>query len=208
MLIPNIQLFAEGDAGPADGNGGNNGGGEPANNTPATYTQEQLDTIVTDRTNRATKSALASFFKQKGLSEEDANKAIDAYLEQKAKNTPDVSQMQSQIDTANNARRVAEVNQLATFECIKQGVDSKSIPYVLKMADFNGVAKTDGTYNAEKLTAAITKVLEDVPAFKGTAQDEGNNGIQKIGGDGNNSGGNTKVTTGGVPSKRWNKFNN
>ena len=169
---------------------------------------DKLAGIIAGKQSVAEDQVLKSYFKQQGLSPEEMNNAISAYKEQKAKNTPDVSQMQSQIDTANNARRVAEINQLATFECIKQGVDSKSIPYVLKMADFNGVAKTDGTYDAEKLTAAITKVLEDVPAFKSTAQNEGNNGIQKIGGDGNNSGGNTKVTTGGVPSKRWNKFNN
>lgn len=169
---------------------------------------DKLAGIIAGKQSVAEDQVLKSYFKQQGLSAEEMNNAISAYKEQKAKNTPDVSQMQSQIDTANNARRVAEVNQLATLECIKQGVDSKSIPYVLKMADFNGVAKTDGTYDAEKLTAAITKVLEDVPAFKSTAQNEGNNGIQKIGGDGNNSGGNTKVTTGGVPSKRWNKFNN
>ena len=60
MLIPNIQLFAEGDAGPANGNGGNNGNGEPNNNTP-TYTQEQLDKIVGERTDRATKSALSLY---------------------------------------------------------------------------------------------------------------------------------------------------
>lgn len=178
-----------------------------SNTTPA-IDYEKLAGLIAGKQSVTEDTVLKSYFKQQGLSAEEMDNAIKAFKDQKAKNTPDVSQMQSQIDTANNARRVAEINQLATFECIKQGVDSKSIPYVLKMADFNGVAKTDGTYDAEKLTAAITKVLEDVPAFKGTAQDEGNNGIQKIGGDGNNSGGNTKVTTGGVPSKRWNKFNN
>lgn len=177
-----------------------------SNTTPA-IDYEKLAGLIAGKQSVTEDTVLKSYFKQQGLSAEEMDNAIKAFKDQKAKNTPDVSQMQSQIDTANNARRVAEINQLATFECIKQGVDSKSIPYVLKMADFNGVAKTDGTYDAEKLTAAITKVLEDVPAFKGTAQDEGNNGIQKIGGDGNNSGGNTKVTTGGVPSKRWNKFN-
>ena len=178
-----------------------------SNTTPA-IDYEKLAGLIAGKQSVTEDTVLKSYFKQQGLSAEEMDNAIKAFKDQKAKNTPDVSQMQSQIDTANNARRVAEINQLATFECIKQGVDSKSIPYVLKMADFNGVAKTDGTYDAEKLTSAITKVLEDVPAFKGTAQNEGNNGIQKIGGDGNNSGGNTKVTTGGVPSKRWNKFNN
>ena len=84
MLKPNIQLFAdggEGGQGNADPNqnGGNNA--QEGGNTPKTYTQEELDRIVSERTGRATKSALKSFFTQKGLSEEEANTAIGTYLE-------------------------------------------------------------------------------------------------------------------------------
>ena len=185
MLKPNIQLFAEGDADPTNVNGGNNGGGEPGNNTSISYTQEQLDKIVGERTDRATKSALNSFFKQKGLSAEDANKAIDAYLDQKAKNTPDVAQLQSDLTTANSALLTARINQAAQLEALKQGVDLKSIEYVLKLADFSNVTSDDGTIDAEKLTESISKVLTDVPQFKGTQKDDGSNGITKIGGDSN-----------------------
>ena len=186
MLKPNIQLFAEGNAGPTDGNGGNNGGGESGNNTSISYTQEQLDKIVGERTDRATKSALNSFFKQKGLSAEDANKAIDAYLDQKAKNTPDVAQLQANLETANKALATAKINQAAQLEIIKQGVDLKSIEYVLKLADFSNVMADDGSVNSEKLTEAITKVLTDVPQLKGTQNSDGNNsGVTKIGGEGN-----------------------
>lgn len=190
MLNTNIQLFAESNAG-SDNNGGNNGSGEPGKNTPATYTQEQLDDIVSKRTDRATKSALSSFFKQKGLSEEEANKAIDTYLDQKAKNTPNVTQIQSDLTAANSALLTARINQAAQLEAIKQGVDIKSIEYVLKLADFKNVAKDDGTLDSEKITESITKVLTDVPQLKGTAQSEGNIGITKIGGDGSGGSNNT-----------------
>lgn len=185
MLIPNIQLFAEGDAGPTDGNGGNNGGGEPGNNTSISYTQEQLDKIVGERTDRATKSALNSFFKQKGLSAEDANKAIDAYLEQKAKNTPDVAQLQSDLVTANSKMVETKIELKAQLEAIKQGVNVEKIPYVLQMANLKNCTDEKGVINNEKITEAIKKVLDDIPELKSTAQNEGNNGIQRIGGDGN-----------------------
>lgn len=60
---------------------------------------------------------------------------------------------------------MAEVNQSATLEAVKQGVDVASIPYVLKMADFSAVI-TDGKINTEKLTETVKKVLDDVPALK------------------------------------------
>ena len=64
-------------------NGGTNA--QEGGNTPKTYTQEELDNIVSERTGRATKSALKSFFSQKGLSEEEANQAMNEYLETKRK---------------------------------------------------------------------------------------------------------------------------
>ena len=123
----NIQKFAEGNTDP-NPNGGTNanqdGGNAPE---PKTYSQEDLDKIVTARTDRAAKSALSSFFKQKGLTEDEANNAISAYLENKAKNTPDVSALQNNLTAEKNARIKAEINSSATLEAIKQGVDRYKI---------------------------------------------------------------------------------
>lgn len=109
--------------------------------------------------------------------------AINAFKEQKAKNTPNVSELQSTLNSERSARLLAEINQAATLEAIKQGVDIKSIPYLLKMADFKSVSDDNGI-NADKLTEAVKKVLDDVPALKATSQQDGGNGFQQIGGDG------------------------
>ena len=181
FLKPNIQLFAEGDA-DLD-NGGNNANQNGGNGSePKTYTQEELDRIVNERTGRATKSALTSFFKQKGLTEDEANNAMATYLENKKKNTPDVSALQNDLTAAKSARLQAEINQAATLEAIKQGVDTKSIPYLLKMADFKDCADENGSIKAENLTNAIKTVLDDIPALK--VKQESSRGVQKIGGDG------------------------
>lgn len=101
----NIQFFAEGsgEGGEGNGNQNNNAGNGNSNqntgnnNQGTTYTQEQLDGIVNNRIARAEQSALKSFFQQQGMSENEVTQAINYYKEQRAKNTPDVAGMQSQI---------------------------------------------------------------------------------------------------------------
>ena len=163
--------------------GGNNANQNGGNGSDKTYTQQELDNIVNERTGRATKSALTSFFKQKGLSAEEANSAIAKYLDEKKKNTPDATQLQADLTAANTARVKAVINQAATLEAVKQGVDVKSIPYLLKMADFKNVIGEDGAVDAEKLTEAITTVLTDIPAFKADTNAAAG-GVHRIGGDG------------------------
>ena len=207
----NIQKFAEGNTDPdPNTNGGNNADQNGGNDSePKTYTQEDLDKIVNERTGRATKSALSSFFKQKGLTEEEANTAITAYLDNKAKNTPDVSALQNSLTAEKRERLQAEINSSATLEAIKQGVDVKSIPYVLKMSDFKDCADEKGNINAEKLSNAIKTVLDAVPALKGASADGSASGVQVIGGDGSgNQNRASKTSNGEVPTKKWNRFNN
>lgn len=119
-------------------------------------------------------------------------------------NAPDFAKMQSEVESANNAKLMAEVNQSATLEAVKQGVDIATVPYVLKIADFSK-AVTDGKVNAEKLTEAVKKVLDDIPALKGKPAENGT-GVKKIGGDGNGTSDGTKPNS-SVPTKKWNRFN-
>lgn len=206
FLKPNIQLFAE-KAPKEETNKTDENNESPGvnQNGDKTYTQEELDKIVNERTGRATKSALSSFFKQKGLSEQEATQAINTYLADKEKQKPDMGKIQSDLQSALSARAAAEVNQAATLEAVKQGVDVNSVPYILKLADFTDVMNSDGKVDGDKLTQAVKKVLDDVPAFKTPTKDE-NSGVKKIGGDGSQTPP-ENVTKGNVPSKKWNKFN-
>ena len=171
----NIQFFAEGSgegSGAGNGNQNNNAGNGNSNqntgnnNQGTTYTQEQLDGIVNNRIARAEQSALKSFFQQQGMSENEVTQAINNYKEQRAKNTPDVAGMQSQIAQVQSRNLQLTIENSATLQAVGLGIDAKSIPYVIKMADFKDVAGEDGTVDAEKVKAAINKVLEDVPALK------------------------------------------
>ena len=161
---------------------------QSGNQQQPTFDYDKLATLITGKQSVTEDTVLKSYFKEQGLSSDEMKQAISAFKAEKAKNTPDVSKLQSDITTANNARLQAEINQHATLEAVKLGVDIKSIPYVIKMADFSNVA-TDGSISTDKVTEAVKKVIEDIPALKGgnvSGDENQNNGFQKIGGDGGN----------------------
>ena len=66
--------------------------------TQTTYTQEQLDSMVQAREQRASNAALKSYFAQQGMTEEEITQAINTYKTNREKNKPDVSAMQAQIE--------------------------------------------------------------------------------------------------------------
>ncbi len=175
----------------------------PQGNPAPAFDYDKLASLINGKQSVAEDTVLKSYFKEQGLSADEMKQAIGAFKEQKAKNTPDFAKMQSEVESANNAKLTAEVNQSATLEAVKQGVDIATVPYVLKMADFSAVI-TDGKINTEKLTEAVKKVLDDVPALKKTADNSA--GVQKIGGDGNGTSDGTKPNS-SVPTKKWNRFN-
>lgn len=155
----------------------------PQGNPAPAFDYDKLASLITGKQSVTEDTVLKSYFKEQGLSADEMKQAIGAFKEQKAKNTPDFAKMQSDLENSNKAKLIAEVNQSATLEAVKQGVDIASIPYVLKMADFSAVS-TDGKINTEKLTEAVKKVLDDIPALKAKASENAGS-VQKIGGDGN-----------------------
>ena len=194
LLPMNIQFFAEGSGEGGEGNGNQNNAGNgngnqnTGGNQTTTYTQEQLDGIVNSRTARAEQSALRSFFQQQGMSENEVTQAINSYKEQRAKNKPDVAGMQTQLAQEQSRNLQLTIENSATLQAVELGIDSKSIPYVIKMADFKDVVGENGTVDAEKVKAAINKVLEDVPALKPAGNGETNNqGFKPIGAPNNNN---------------------
>ena len=121
------------------------------------------------------------------MSENEVTQAINSYKAQRAKNTPDVAGMQTELAQTKSQNQKLMVQNSATIQAVELGIDAKSIPYVIKMADFKEVMNTDGTVDAEKVKAAINKVLEDVPALKPADSGANNNqGFRPIGAPNNN----------------------
>lgn len=160
-------------------------------------------------------TALKAYFKQQGLSQQEVEQAITTFKEQKAANQPDIAGMQNQITEAQaqlaasqKAVRVAQVESAATMMAVSLGIEAKTIPYILKMADLSQVIGEDGNINKESLKTALNKVLEDVPALK--PQADGKTGFTQVGTGGNPAQHPQQTTTTNqtaVPTKRWNRWN-
>ena len=107
--------------------------GTPQGNAPA-FDYDKLASLITGKQSVTEDTVLKSYFKEQGLSADEMKEAIGAFKKQKAENTPDFAKMQSEVESANNAKLMAEVNQSATLEAVKQGVDIATVPYVLKLS--------------------------------------------------------------------------
>ena len=105
----------------------------------------------------------------------------------------DLTALQSQLAASQQlseqyrqAAIASRISQQAALEAITLGVDVKTVPYVLKMADFSAVQPgKDGTPDPTAIQAAINKVLDDIPILKPKAEDSAA-GFKQIGaGSGN-----------------------
>lgn len=195
----NLQLFADSGAGgsetPAGGQGNQqtSRGGEqkdPAAQTPPVIDYAKIQQMLDGTLAAKEDTALKAYFKQQGLSQQEAEQAMASFKAEKAKNQPDVAAMQSQLVQAQAAMQQANLQSAATMAAVSLGIDAKTIPYVLKMADLNQATGQDGKINEETLKAALNKVLEDIPALK--LQPTGSTGFVQVGAP---SGGSAQTTT-------------
>lgn len=169
--------------------------------------QQMLDGTLTAKED----TALKAYFKQQGLSQQEVEQAIATFKQQKAANTPDVGAMQTQLTQAQEAAKQAQIQNVAILAAVSLGIDAKTIPYILKMADLSQAVGQDGKVNEENLKAALNKVLEDVPGLK--PQAAGTTGFVQVGAASGNAGAGqaqqaTQTQQTGVPAKRWNRWNN
>lgn len=207
-LPMNLQFFAE----PGDGAGddGGNGGQEPPanqqNQTPQ-FDYEKLAGIIAGKQSVAEDTVLKNYFKQQGLSEDDMKQAISAFKQQKADSQPDVNAMQQQLTLAQQQAVQANIEKEAYLLSGELGIDLKTMPYLMKLADLSAVTTADGKVDQDKLKEALNKVLEDVPQLKPQA-DTQQNGFRAIGaGPQQQSAQQPNNTQPVVPQKRWNRFN-
>lgn len=187
----NLQLFAASGEG---GDGGQQSTGEQNNQQQQQTGQQNQQTVGVDydkiqqmldtATAKKENAVLKSYFQQQGMTEDEAKQAMETFKANKQQNQPDVSAIQTQLQQAQALASQAEIEKQATLEAIGLGIDVKTLPYVLKMADLSSVKGEDGKLNQEALKNALNKVLEDVPALKPVNQ--GNTGFQ-IGGSGGNN---------------------
>lgn len=167
MIPMNLQLFAEPDAGQ---NATPQGNPQPQA-APVQVDYEKIQQMLNGTLAAKENTALKAYFKQQGLSQEEAEQAMASFKAEKAKNQPDVQAMQTQLTKVQQEAVRAKIENTAILIASSLGLDVKTIPYVMKMADLQAVMEDDGKVSEDKIKEAINKVLEDVPALKpNTAQ--------------------------------------
>lgn len=133
---------------------------------PPAIDYEKLAQLVSGKQAITEDSVLKGYFKQQGLSQEEMNQAITAFKQQKAASQPDVNAIQTQLAEAQATARQVQLQNAATMAAVSLGIDAKTIPYVIKMADLSGAADQEGKVNEEEVKKSLNKVLEDVPGLK------------------------------------------
>lgn len=164
------------------------GGGTPQD-TPPTPTPQtppqsnnnidygKIQSMIDEATSRKENDVLKSYFQQQGMTEEEAKQAMEQFKANKQQQAQqqqvDLQAMQLQLQQAQELANKAEIDRLATMQAIELGIDAKTLPYVLKMADLSNIKGQDGKVNQEALKNALNKVLEDVPALKTQSKEVG-----------------------------------
>ena len=173
----NLQTFAEGGEG-TNGNIGTGGSGEngagngQAGQQPFQFDYDRLTNIVAGKQSATEDSVLRGYFKQQGLTKEQAEQAIADYKHQQAANQPDVAGMQTQLTQAQQAAQKAQLDNAATLQAVKLGIAPEKIPFVLKLADMSEVMDKEGKISEENLKTALDNVLKVLPELKPQTQQQ------------------------------------
>lgn len=139
---------------------------QPATAEPGTYSQAQLERIVSEREQRAGNAALKSFFRQQGMSEEEVSEAVAQYKQARRDSQSDVDVLTAQLREAQQATMRSQLEYQAAMHALKLGVDVSTVPYLLRLADLGDVRDESGAVSEERLTQALEKVLTDLPALR------------------------------------------
>ena len=153
--------------------GQNNNANQPNNNSNG-IDYNKIQEIIEGRNAKTEDSVLKAYFQKQGLSPEEMESAINAFKTQKANQAN--AQNKELTDTQASLQKVQLENQRLKIEkkaydfVDDLNVDNKTMPYLLKMADFNNCIGKDGKVLEDTLKAALQKVVDDVPGLKKQVQ--------------------------------------
>ena len=176
-LPMNLQFFAEG----GDGNGDQNAGGDNEqagqqrgqnNQQTAGVDYDKIQAMLDNATAKKENAVLKSYFQQQGLSKDEISQAIATFKQDKQQQTQQQqnanANLQNEVAAAQKVAEQAQIEFAATKVAMTLGINAKTLPYVLKMADFSKVKGTDGKMkiSEDNVKAALEQVIKDVPALK------------------------------------------
>jgi hypothetical protein len=179
--IMNLQLFDDGGEGGSESQGGSAGTGNGGQGSAGkgTYSFEQAEEIANARADRATKAALADFFRKQGMSEDEITAAIADYKAKKQASQPNVSAIEKERDDARSELETMKNSNLLR----DKGVRPEDLDYVLFKVNQKITDKVD-------FKKAADEFLKENPRFTGqgtyrvtTSSQAGGSGTTQTGND-------------------------
>ena len=156
------------------GNSANNTQESNAGNTGIDY--DKIQSMIDKGVSQKESAILKSYFAQQGMSEAEIKSAISDWKANKQSQAQEQSNALTKLQESNKALQAKLTEELlskqAFNDCLDLGVDKNTIPYVIKSADFKDAIDDKGEIKADKVREAVEQVLKDVPAFKGTSNDD------------------------------------
>ena len=157
-------------------------GGNSAINTQASndgksvIDYDKIQSMIDKGVQQKENAILKSYFEQQGMSEDEIKTAIGDYKSKKQTQAQEQAGELTKLQNAYTELQSRLTNELlskqAFNDCLDLGVDKNTIPYVIKSADFKDAIDDKGEIKADKVREAVEQVLKDVPAFKGTSNDD------------------------------------
>ena len=150
---------------------------------------DKIQGMIDSRNQRNEDAILKSYFQKQGLSEDEMNTAIQSFKTKREQDSKqqkvDNENLQNQLKDKDAVILKQNIEHEALLQALDLGVDTKTIPYLTKLADFSNVVDEKGSIDGEKVKDALNKVLTDVPGLKKSKED-GTEGVQ-VGADTSNS---------------------
>lgn len=180
-----IQLFAEGN--------GESGSTGAQGTTPASQAIDyaKIEEIVNKRSESTADSVLKGYLKQQGLTGDELNQAVADFKAQKEQAQKAAQQESENIRLENQQLKAqilnSNIDSKLTALASAEGVQAEKVPFLLKLANREGLTNDKGEIVEEKVKASIQEVLKAFPDFK-TTNTGGGNGFSQIGSSGNSSG--------------------
>ena len=155
----NLHIFEEGGNGGEGNTAGqnrNSGNGNGSQSGNVGYTFEQAEEIANNRAEKASRAALASFYRKQGLSEEQITTAIADFKAKQKAQQPDVDTITRERDAAQKELQELKNEKILTGK----GVKADDLDYVMFKVSKLVDDKTDFTKAAEKF-------LKENPKYTG-----------------------------------------
>ena len=150
---------------------------------------DKIQGMIDSRNQKNEDAVLKSYFQKQGLSEDEMNTAIQSFKTKREQDSKqqkvDNENLQNQLKDKDAVILKQNIEHEALLQALDLGVDTKTIPYLTKLADFSNVVDEKGSIDGEKVKDALNKVLTDVPGLKKSKED-GTEGVQ-VGADTSNS---------------------